>query len=116
MGELYDEAIRLDPRYVAAVANRTAAHLKCEDYDEAVKDATFVIERTRSTLPEPLYLKALLRRATALGAKKTTEKARKKEDLEMALNDLIALLKHQPNHPSATLLQTKMQAALREIS
>lgn len=73
----YDETLRLNPNYVAALNNRGNAYLDKKEYNRAIEDYD------RASGLDPNYALAFYNRARAYSAKKDDERAL--QDYEMAI-------------------------------
>lgn len=97
----YSKAISLDPEYIVAYSNRSAAYLKNSEKSKALKDATYIT----STL-DPTFAKGQSRLAAALHALRRFEQAKDAYHAVLALD---------PNNAAATRGVEECQKELDRI-
>jgi DnaJ family protein C protein 8 len=97
----YSKAISLDPEYIVAYSNRSAAYLRNSEKSKALKDATYIT----STL-DPTFAKGQSRLAAALHALRRFEQAKDAYHAVLALD---------PNNAAATRGVEECQKELDRI-
>ncbi len=114
--ELYSDSIELNATNIASRSNRVLAFIKLGRFQEAIADATIIIDGLEDN--EVIKRKAMFRRAEAYYNRAIELKSIREESLiylRHAEQDVSKLLKLEPNAPAIDL-QCLIEVAIRDVN
>lgn len=111
---MYDEAIKLNSKYVEAYINRGKAYKHIEKYNEAIKDFDEAIELEPNN-EESYYNKAISKEKLGEVKQENSDYKKAKQYYKEALDDYKITLELEPSHGIANQNKDRVERKLEEL-